>query len=89
MGAESLWHGGTVTAVQRLPLWIRLPGCAWRAGVIGHIGLTPQSVDAIGGYRMFGKTDAEAGRLFDDAIALQASSRPGGQLLQCRHLSVG
>lgn len=39
--------------------------------VIGHIGLTPQSVHQLGGYYQHGKTDDEARRLKDDAISLQ------------------
>lgn len=39
--------------------------------VMGHIGLTPQSVHQLGGYRVQGKTEAEAVALMDDAIALQ------------------
>jgi len=41
--------------------------------VMGHIGLTPQSVHLLGGYRVQGKT-VEAGRaLLEDARALSAS----------------
>ena len=41
--------------------------------VMGHIGLTPQSLHMFGGYRVQGKT-AEAGRaLLDDALALTAA----------------
>lgn len=39
--------------------------------VMGHIGLTPQSVHALGGYRVQGRTKAAAQRLLDDALALQ------------------
>ena len=39
--------------------------------VMGHIGLTPQSVHALGGYRVQGRTKATAQRLLDDARALQ------------------
>ena len=39
--------------------------------VMGHIGLTPQSVNALGGYRVQGRTKATARRLLDDALALQ------------------
>ena len=39
--------------------------------VMGHIGLTPQSVHALGGYRVQGRNRAAAQRLRDDAIALQ------------------
>ena len=41
------------------------------APVMGHIGLTPQSVNALGGYRVQGRTRAAARRLLDDALALQ------------------
>jgi len=39
--------------------------------VMGHIGLTPQSVNQLGGFRAQGKTAAAAKRLIDDALALQ------------------
>jgi 3-methyl-2-oxobutanoate hydroxymethyltransferase len=39
--------------------------------VVGHIGLTPQSVHALGGYKPFGKTKDEALQLLKDAKALQ------------------
>ncbi len=39
--------------------------------VIGHIGLTPQSINAIGGYHTVGKTSDEALKLIDDAKALE------------------
>ena len=38
--------------------------------VMGHLGLTPQSVHAMGGYRVQGRTDEDARRLLDDAQAL-------------------
>lgn len=39
--------------------------------VMGHIGLLPQSVNARGGYRIQGKTEASARQLLTDALALQ------------------
>jgi len=39
--------------------------------VLGHLGLTPQSVHQIGGYRVQGKTKEEADRLIADAKALE------------------
>jgi 3-methyl-2-oxobutanoate hydroxymethyltransferase len=39
--------------------------------VMGHLGLTPQSVHALGGHRVQGRDEASAGRLQADAIALQ------------------
>jgi 3-methyl-2-oxobutanoate hydroxymethyltransferase len=41
--------------------------------VVGHIGLTPQSVGKLGGYRVQGKTAEDAQRLLEDALALQAA----------------
>ncbi|MCU1657237.1 MAG: 3-methyl-2-oxobutanoatehydroxymethyltransferase [Pseudonocardiales bacterium] len=39
--------------------------------VMAHIGLTPQSVNALGGYRVQGRGDEAAHRLVQDAKALQ------------------
>lgn len=39
--------------------------------VMGHIGLTPQSINTLGGFRAQGKTAAAAKKLVDDARALQ------------------
>jgi 3-methyl-2-oxobutanoate hydroxymethyltransferase len=39
--------------------------------VMGHIGLTPQSVNQFGGYKVQGKTPAAAVKLLNDALALQ------------------
>ncbi len=38
--------------------------------VMGHIGLTPQSINALGGHKIQGKTPETAKKLLDDAIAL-------------------
>ena len=39
--------------------------------VMGHIGLTPQSINQLGGYKVQGKTPAAAVRLINDALALE------------------
>jgi len=39
--------------------------------VMGHLGLTPQSLHQLGGYKVQGKTPAAAVKLLDDAVALQ------------------
>lgn len=39
--------------------------------VVGHIGLTPQSIHRMGGYRVQGKKEAQAQQLFADAHAVQ------------------
>jgi 3-methyl-2-oxobutanoate hydroxymethyltransferase len=41
--------------------------------VLGHIGLTPQSIRALGGYKVQGKKETDAERLIADAIALEAA----------------
>ncbi len=40
--------------------------------VVGHIGLTPQSVNTLSGYKVQGKTEQSAQRLLNDARALSA-----------------
>ncbi len=39
--------------------------------VVGHLGLTPQSINTLGGYKVQGKSNEAALRLKEDAIALQ------------------
>ena len=41
--------------------------------VCGHLGLTPQSVHALGGYKVQGKGEAAALRIKEDALALEAA----------------
>src|SRR6059058_825147 len=38
--------------------------------VMGHIGLTPQSLNALGGFKLQGKNIDDAKRLMDEAVAL-------------------
>ncbi|HWA25736.1 MAG TPA: 3-methyl-2-oxobutanoate hydroxymethyltransferase [Lacunisphaera sp.] len=40
--------------------------------VMGHLGLTPQSVNQLGGHRLQGKSETEAARLRTDASRLEA-----------------
>ena len=42
-------------------------------GVVGHIGLTPQSATVLGGFKTQGKTAEAASRLIEDALALEAA----------------
>ena len=39
--------------------------------VMGHIGLTPQSVNAFGGFKVQGKSEAAAKQLIDDAVLIE------------------
>jgi 3-methyl-2-oxobutanoate hydroxymethyltransferase len=63
---------------------VKLEGGAWLAPTVeflvergipvcAHLGLTPQSVHALGGYRIQGRGEAEADRLLADARALDAA----------------
>lgn len=50
--------------------------------VLGHIGLTPQSVHQLGGFKVQGKTLDAARRLLDDASAVEDSGA-FGVVLEC------
>lgn len=41
--------------------------------VCGHLGLTPQSVNILGGYRVQGRAEEQARRMLEDARALEAA----------------
>ncbi len=56
-------HEGMVETVRRL-VQCGIP-------VMGHVGLTPQSVHQFGGFRKQGKTEAEADRILAEALALE------------------
>jgi 3-methyl-2-oxobutanoate hydroxymethyltransferase len=68
---------------------VKLEGGAWLAPTVeflvtrgipvcGHIGLTPQSVNTLGGYRVQGRTDSAAQQLMQDALQLE---KAGAQML--------
>jgi 3-methyl-2-oxobutanoate hydroxymethyltransferase len=65
-GAQSVKLEGGVTVADTVRFIVN-------AGipVMGHIGLTPQSINQLGGYRVQGKTPAAAVRLVNDAVALE------------------
>src|SRR5581483_4075215 len=46
-----------------------------RAGVpvLGHVGLTPQTASALGGFKLQGKDEARARQIVEDAAALEAA----------------
>jgi 3-methyl-2-oxobutanoate hydroxymethyltransferase len=71
-GAQSvkLEGGQRVAETVRLLVTSGIP-------VMGHIGLTPQSVNQFGGYKVQGKTPAAAVKLVNDAVALEDAGAYG------------
>jgi 3-methyl-2-oxobutanoate hydroxymethyltransferase len=65
MHAVKLEGGGaSVIEITRRLTEIGIP-------VMGHLGLTPQSVHTMGGFKVQGKTDKQAARILADARALE------------------
>ncbi|HYT78256.1 MAG TPA: 3-methyl-2-oxobutanoate hydroxymethyltransferase [Actinomycetota bacterium] len=66
---------GGAHAVKLEGAMLELTGALVERGipVMGHIGLTPQSVHAMGGYRVQGRSEEDARRLLDQAHALEKS----------------
>src|SRR5690348_5093964 len=62
--AVKLEGGRPIAATVRALVDVGIP-------VMGHLGLTPQSVHALGGHRVQGRDDKSAARLKDDAKALE------------------
>ena len=56
--------------------------------VMGHIGLTPQSVNQLGGYKVQGKDDKKAGQLIEDAHELEDAGC-FSIVLECIPASIG
>jgi 3-methyl-2-oxobutanoate hydroxymethyltransferase len=65
-GAQTVKLEGGVTVAETVK---RIVDCG--IPVMGHIGLTPQSVHQLGGHRVQGKTPEAAERLLKDARALE------------------
>ncbi len=56
-------------SMAQAPLVVRIVECG--IPVMGHIGLKPQSVHQMGGFRVQGKDSGSAAQILDDAFALQ------------------
>ncbi len=65
-GAQAVKLEGGVTVMEKV---MRIVRCG--IPVMGHIGLTPQSIHQLGGFKMQGKTPEAAARVLEDAIALE------------------
>ncbi len=64
-GAQAVKLEGGVTVAETVR---RIVECG--IPVVGHIGLTPQSINQLGGYKIQGRTPEAAARLLQDARAL-------------------
>ena len=65
-GAQAIKLEGGVTVAEKVQ---RIVECG--IPVMGHIGLTPQSIHQLGGFKVQGKTSEAAARLLKDAKALE------------------
>jgi 3-methyl-2-oxobutanoate hydroxymethyltransferase len=65
-GAQAVKLEGGVTVAEKVRMIV---GCG--IPVMGHIGLTPQSIHQLGGYKVRGKTEETATKLIDDARSLE------------------
>jgi 3-methyl-2-oxobutanoate hydroxymethyltransferase len=65
-GAQAVKLEGGVTVAEKVK---RIVECG--IPVMGHIGMTPQSFNQFGGFKVQGKTEESAARLLDDARALE------------------
>ena len=65
-GAQAIKLEGGVVVAEKVR---RIVECG--IPVMGHIGLTPQSINVLGGHRAQGKTSAAAARILEDAMALE------------------
>lgn len=83
----------SATLMQAGAHMIKIEGTAWLAETIGrlvergvpvcaHLGLTPQTVNVFGGYKVQGRQEAQARKLRDDAIALEQAGA-AMLLLEC------
>jgi 3-methyl-2-oxobutanoate hydroxymethyltransferase len=65
-GCQAVKLEGGVTVAEKVK---RIVDCG--IPVMGHIGLTPQSINVFGGHKIQGKTPEAATRLLEDAVALE------------------
>ena len=50
--------------------------------VVGHLGLTPQSLNAFGGFKVQGKSEAAAKKILEDALAIEEAGAVA-MVLEC------
>jgi 3-methyl-2-oxobutanoate hydroxymethyltransferase len=71
--AELMAAGGNMVKIEGGCVMAETVEFLTRRGipVCAHIGLTPQSVNQLGGYKIQGRTDYQAKQLLEDAVALE------------------
>lgn len=67
-GADAVKIEGGAEMVEKVKAIV-----AAQIPVIGHLGLTPQSINMLGGFKVQGKDYAKASRMVADALALEAA----------------
>jgi 3-methyl-2-oxobutanoate hydroxymethyltransferase len=89
VGSREETYANAVSLMRAGAQMVKLEGGEWIADTVrflvdraipvcGHVGLTPQSVHAFGGFKVQGKTEAGAEQMLRDAMAFQDA---GAQLL--------
>ena len=89
VGSREETYANAVQLMRAGAQMVKIEGGEWVADTVkflvdrsipvcGHVGLTPQSVHAFGGFKVQGKTDAGAEQMRRDALAFQNA---GAQLL--------
>jgi 3-methyl-2-oxobutanoate hydroxymethyltransferase len=89
VGSREETYANAVQSMRAGAQMVKIEGGEWVADTVkflvdrsipvcGHVGLTPQSVHAFGGFKVQGKTDAGAEQMRRDALAFQDA---GAQLL--------
>jgi 3-methyl-2-oxobutanoate hydroxymethyltransferase len=89
VGSREETYANAVKLMRAGAQMVKIEGGEWSADIVrflvdrsipvcGHVGLTPQSVHAFGGFKVQGKTDAGAEQMRRDALAFQEA---GAQLL--------
>ncbi|MBR9982401.1 MAG: 3-methyl-2-oxobutanoate hydroxymethyltransferase [Desulfatitalea sp.] len=76
-GAEAVKLEGGAAVVEKVRAIVKA-----QIPVLGHLGLTPQSVNVFGGFKVQGKDVAAARNLLDDALLLQDAGA-FGIVLEC------
>ena len=72
---EDMIHHGAAVArgAKEAMVVVDMPFMSYQTSVMAHLGLTPQSVNAFGGFKVQCKDELSAKKLVKDALAVQAA----------------